>query len=48
MSTIKFKRHHCWWCHELFEEGEIKHYKSGWLCSRCEDYLRSREGDDYD
>ena len=38
-------RHRCWWCKELFEEGEIKHYKSGWLCDQCKAYLEAQSGD---
>jgi hypothetical protein len=37
-------RHYCWWCKELFEEGEVRHYKSGWLCDRCKAYLESQSG----
>ena len=38
-------RHYCWWCKDLLEEGEIKHYKSGWLCDSCKDYLETQTGD---
>lgn len=46
-NTLKIKtpRHRCWWCKELFEEGEIRHYKSGWLCDRCKAYLQTQGGD---
>ena len=38
-------RHYCWWCKDLLEEGEIKHYQSGWLCDKCKAYLESQSGD---
>lgn len=38
-------RHRCWWCKELFEEGEIEHYKSDWLCDQCKAYLEAQSGD---
>lgn len=42
MSKYLMPRHRCWWCKDLFEEGEIKHYRSGWLCDKCKAYLESR------
>lgn len=35
-------RHHCWWCKEMFEEPEMVHAKSGWLCKQCYDYLKTK------
>lgn len=37
--------HHCGWCGEVFTESEMRHEADfGWICSRCEDELRSHGG----
>lgn len=48
MNRFLQLRHRCWWCKELFEESELTHYKSGWLCERCQAYLKSRGEDLYE
>jgi len=44
MNRFLQPRHRCWWCKELFEESEMIHEKSGWLCRRCHDYLKTQGG----
>lgn len=37
--------HHCGWCGEVYTESEMRHEADfGWLCSRCEDALKSQGG----
>jgi len=37
--------HHCGWCGDVFTEYEMRHEADfGWICSRCEDELKSHGG----
>jgi hypothetical protein len=37
--------HHCGWCEEIYPESEMRHEVDfGWICSRCEDELKSHGG----
>ncbi len=37
--------HHCGWCGEIYPESEMRHEVDfGWICSRCEDELKSHGG----
>ena len=37
--------HHCGWCEEVYPEYDMRHEVDfGWICSRCEDELKSHGG----
>ena len=37
--------HHCGWCEEVYPESDMRHEVDfGWICSRCEDELKSHGG----
>lgn len=37
--------HHCDWCEEVYPESDMRHEVDfGWICSRCEDELKSHGG----
>lgn len=37
--------HHCGWCEEVYPETDMRHEVDfGWICSRCEDELKSHGG----
>ena len=45
-SNVSYDQfHHCGWCEEVYPEYDMRHEVDfGWICSRCEDELKSHGG----